>query len=75
MNKLTTDPCLEHTGHVSRICAREKDDTEQWKAIDLLRNDVKGLLLRIGIIVGGIGMLNTVITGVIVYFITKGIHP
>jgi len=63
--------CLEHSGHVARIEAIEDVNSSQWSAIEVLRADVKSLLMKIGMLVGGISILNTVVIGVVVYYVTK----
>lgn len=69
---MTSPYCLEHSGHDARLSAVEAVNCSQWAAIEVLRNDVKSLLSKIGMLVGGISILNTIIVGVVVYYVTKG---
>lgn len=68
---MNTPCCLEHSGHVARIESIEMVNISQWSAIEVLRADVKSLLMKIGMLVGGISILNTVVIGVVVYYVTK----
>jgi hypothetical protein len=56
---------------VARIESIEMVNISQWSAIEVLRADVKSLLMKIGMLVGGISILNTVVIGVVVYYVTK----
>jgi len=64
--------CMEHSGHRARIETIEKTNAEQWVAIGEIRTDIKAMLLKIGMLVGGISIVNSLAIGVTVYYMTKG---
>jgi hypothetical protein len=52
-----TEACLEHSGIKKAVEDIEKDNSEQWKAIDGIREDNKKTSWRVAMIVGiGIGL-------------------
>jgi hypothetical protein len=64
--------CFDHSGHNARIQNLETDKEEQWGAIDSIRVDIKSMLSKIGVIVGGISVVNSIIIAAIVYYVTNG---
>ena len=64
--------CLDHSGHIARIVSLEQTTTSQWKAIEGIRVDIKGMLTKIGVMVGGISVINSLVIGVTVYYLTRG---
>ena len=63
--------CLHHTGFEERILSREKDDEKQWEVIEIMRNDLKTLLLRIGIVIGSLQTISTIVIAIMVHYATK----
>lgn len=64
--------CAGHSGHEARIENLENMNKDQWSAIEKIREDIKTVIGKIGVLVGGIALLNTVVVGVVVYYVTKG---
>jgi hypothetical protein len=50
----------------------EKDVEELWKAVDGIRNDIKGMIWKVSGIAGGISVVSIVIVSVIELIIFSG---
>jgi hypothetical protein len=61
--------CKSHEAHEKSLVRLEKEDGEIWTAVGEIRNDIKGLLVKIGTLVGGIAVLNTIAILLIELFI------
>ena len=56
----TAAKCPSHEAVEARMELGERDRTELWNAVDSIRKDIKGILTRIGLLVGTITTINSV---------------
>jgi len=53
--------CVHHEAVEARLDAGEKDHTDLWCSINEIRKDIKGIIWKIGFIVGIISALNSLV--------------
>lgn len=61
----------EHGVLHAKVEHLEQDKVEQWKAIDGIRSDIKGLFLKIGIVVGSMQAISTIALAILIHYATK----
>jgi hypothetical protein len=59
--------CSHHEALVGAIARNEKDTNSLWAAVNEVRADIKGLIGKIGILVGTITALNTIVILIVQY--------
>jgi len=57
--------CYQHSGIEAEVNELKTDKETQWKAIESLREEVKKILIRLSMIIGGITAINVAATIVI----------
>jgi hypothetical protein len=69
-----TTNCDEHKAHVFRFERNEKDITNIWTAVDMIRNDIKHIFVKFGWLYGGLTVVNAAVMIGVQIFLKSQAH-